>query len=97
MSRVKRKKQKSFTAVLGVVFILTFLIVVCINASNKLVVLNALKQSSTVTSKLIEEEKYKNIQLQNQQEYYASDAYIEKMAREQLGLVMPDEVVFKSK
>ena len=27
--------------------------------------------------------------------YYSTDEYIEKIAREQLGLVMPDEIVFK--
>ena len=43
----------------------------------------------------IEEEKQKKEEYNNQMEYYSTDEYIEKIAREQLGLVMPDEIVFK--
>ena len=37
----------------------------------------------------IEEEKQKKEEYNNQMEYYSTDEYIEKIAREQLGLVMP--------
>ena len=40
-------------------------------------------------------EKQKKEEYSNQMEYYSTDEYIEKIAREQLGLVMPDEIVFK--
>jgi cell division protein FtsB len=40
---------------------------------------------------LIEQESYE--ELQNQMVYYESDAYIEQMAREQLGYVKPNEIV----
>ena len=39
--------------------------------------------------------KRKKEEYNNQMEYYSTDEYIEKIAREQLGLVMPDEIVFK--
>ena len=42
----------------------------------------------------IEEEKQKTIELETQREYYNSEAYVEKVAREQLGLIKPDEVLY---
>ncbi len=36
----------------------------------------------------------KNIELINDISYHDSDAYIEKLAREQLGLVKPNEIVY---
>lgn len=46
---------------------------------------------------LIEEEEEKQRTLSNQQHYYESDAYIEKLAREKLGYVKPNDVVFIDK
>ena len=43
----------------------------------------------------IAEENKKKQEYTNQMEYYTTDEYIEKIAREQLGLVMQDEIVFK--
>ena len=41
----------------------------------------------------LEQEKAKGKQLQQEQSYNESDAYVEKVAREQLGLVKPDEIL----
>ncbi len=55
----------------------------------------ALKAQKEDLEKQIEEETEKKEEYNNQMEYYSTDEYIEKIAREQLGLVMPDEIVFK--
>ena len=60
-------------------------------------VLDELKDEEMRFQSQLEDELYKNIQLKNQQEYYISDAYIEKVARERLGYVMSDEIVFKNR
>lgn len=47
--------------------------------------------------KKIEEETKENAKLLEQKEYSESDLYIEKIAREKLGLVKEDEIVFMEK
>jgi cell division protein FtsB len=42
----------------------------------------------------LEREKRIHTELLNQIIYYESDAYIERLARDQLGYVRPDEIVF---
>jgi len=44
--------------------------------------------------RLIEEEQLKNEQLVSTREKISSREYIEEIAREKLGLVMPNEIVF---
>lgn len=41
----------------------------------------------------IDEEIDRSVELENQQAYYESDVYIEEIAREQLGLIRPDEIL----
>ena len=41
-----------------------------------------------------EAEQLRGIELAGEQQYYTSDAYIEKIAREQLGLIKPNERIF---
>ena len=43
---------------------------------------------------LIAEEEMKHEQLVNTKRHISSDEYIEEVAREKLGLVMPNEIVF---
>ena len=44
--------------------------------------------------RLIEEETLKNEQLTRTKDHISSKEYIEEIAREKLGLVMPNEIVF---
>lgn len=78
-------------------FMLVFAVAVCTSIYSQNKTLNQLKEEEQRLTVQLDEELYKNIQLQNQQEYFTSDAYIEKVAREQLGYVLADEVVFKNK
>ena len=51
-----------------------------------------LELDRVLTDLLSEQQNY--AQLQEQIIYYESDAYIEQLARDQLGFVKPDEIVF---
>ena len=99
MGRVKAptKKEKSFTSIMVFCFMLIFITAVCGNLISQSRSLRALKNEQIALAQKIEDAKSENIQLKNQQEYYTSDVYIEKIAREQLGLIMPDEMVFKNR
>lgn len=96
-ARTKTKKEKSFTSIMVFCFMLIFITAVCANLVAQSRNLCALKEEKAVLAQKIDEANNENIQLENQQEYYTSDVYIEKIAREQLGLIMPDEMVFKNR
>jgi Septum formation initiator. len=78
-------------------FMLIFTMAVCANLFAQSRKLYALKGEKTEILQKIDEAQTENDQLKNQQDYYTSDVYIEKVAREQLGLIMPDEMVFKNR
>jgi len=90
----RKKKQKSFTRTMVFTFMVFFVLVVAVSVYNQGSNLYALRQEQTAISKQIEAEKERQLELQSRQSYYESDEYIEKVAREQLGLVKSGELVF---
>ncbi|MBO5179602.1 MAG: septum formation initiator family protein [Clostridia bacterium] len=52
------------------------------------------KQEIESYARLIEEEELKNEQLNITKNSISSDKYIEEVAREKLGLVLPSEIIF---
>ena len=52
------------------------------------------KANAASIQKQIDAETAHTADIQKEMEYQESDAFIEKVAREQLGLVKPDEIVF---
>lgn len=52
------------------------------------------KQEINTYARLIEEEQLKNEQLCITKDGISSDKYIEEVAREKLGLVLPSEIIF---
>ena len=51
------------------------------------------KEYAYYENKCVEEE-YRNQSLKNEKENINSDAYIERVARDKLGLVMPNETIY---
>ena len=47
----------------------------------------------TKVEKLIEQENEEKLELKKEESYYKSDEYIEKIAREKLGLIKPEEIL----
>ena len=90
----KNRGKKSFTAVFVTAFMLMFSFIVGVNFLNQTSIYQSLKAEETSLLEEIEKERQRGMQLENDKEYYSSDAYIEKAAREQLGMVKPDEVLY---
>lgn len=93
-ARKAKKNKNSATTKLVTLFLLIFLCAVGINFFNQMQVYQDLEEQKALVLEQIEEERKRGIELSQQREYYTSDAFIEKMAREQLGLMKPDERVF---
>ncbi len=91
----KLKRKKSGTSKFVGIILLGLSVCVVVNVAIQLNTYVALKAEKEDLEKQIEEETEKKQEYNNQMEYYSTDEYIEKIAREQLGLVMPDEIVFK--
>lgn len=90
----KKIKSSSTTKFVGVI-LTVFSVFVVANLVIQLNTYAQLKSEKEALETRIAEENKKKEDYNNQMEYYSTDEYIEKIAREQLGLVMPDEIVFK--
>lgn len=94
ISNKPKRKKFGTTKFVGMI-LLGLSVCVVVNVAIQLNTYVALKAQKEDLEKQIEEETEKKEEYNNQMEYYSTDEYIEKIAREQLGLVMPDEIVFK--
>lgn len=92
-TKVKSGRPSTFKFV-GIILV-AFSVFVAVNIAIQLNTYVELKSQKEDLEEQIEKEKQKKEDYNNQMEYYSTDEYIEKIAREQLGLVMPDEIVFK--
>ena len=95
--RNQKKKRKSVSKIIVASFMALFVCVMCVNFYSQAKTIYVLQQEEAHLNDQIEEEKKKNLELSVNQDYYSSDAYIEKMAREKLGLVKPGEIEFINK
>lgn len=85
----KRRKSRVYLLVtLCVMAYLTYLMI-----GQERIIRDKSSQITSVNQK-IEDEKSKNTELNKQKEQVNSPEYIEKIARDQLGMVKPDEKVF---
>ena len=94
MASEKKIRKKSYSGRAIILFLVGFMAVVGISVYSQMDKYNALKADEAEILESIEEEKERSVALKAEQEYYTSDAYIEGIARQQLGLIMPDERVF---
>jgi len=78
-------------------FLVFFMAVVCVSLYSQAKNLYHLKNEEHTIAEQIDSEKKKSVELKSNADYYKSDAYIESVAREKLGLVMPGEIVFINK
>lgn len=95
MKKDRRKTNKrTLDGMIMLFFMVLFLGVFSVCAVRQAHEYKQLKQEEMKILVAIQAEKEKNIEYQNNKKYYTSDAYIEKVAREQLGLVKPNEVLY---
>lgn len=93
--KIKQKIKRSSTTKFVGIILTVFSVFVAANLVIQLNTYAQLKSEKEQIQNRIVEENSKKEDYNNQMEYYSTDEYIEKIAREQLGLVMPDEIVFK--
>lgn len=87
MSKIAKKLLKTIT-------ITAVLMYACLTVFKQEAAFNKYDSEIEKYERLIEEEGLKNQQLVNTRNQISSREYVEEIAREKLGLVMPNEIVF---
>lgn len=95
--RVKKNRRHTRIGLLSIAgFVCVFLIIFLI-ANNNLKSKSAENQAKIEElQESIEEQKKRSEDLDEQNEYTKTKEYIEKIAKEKLGLVYPNEIIFKT-
>ena len=95
MEKRKRiKKSRKASAFFVRVFLLAFVCAVFVGTGKQAVRYQAVKEELAVITAEIEAEKEKQLNFETRKEYYTGDVYIEQVAREQLGMVKPNEIIY---
>ena len=90
----KNKKSKRISGLFLRVFLFVFVAAVAVGIGRQAVYYQELQAEAASVSAKIQEEENKQQEFEARREYYTSDAYIEQVAREQLGMVKPNEVLY---
>lgn len=91
----KRRKKRKMTGGLFLrIFLLAFLGAVAIGVVQMRLQYQQLQEEKLLLAEQIEAEKEYQKDFEYQKEYYQSDSYIEKIAREQLGMIKSNELLF---
>ncbi len=94
--KYKKKSQNRLSMILAVLVMLVILVVVAIRSfslQKKLDEYNAKKDE--LTSQIAQEEK-RTEEIEKYGKYTQTDEYVEEVARDKLGLVKDDEIIFKN-
>ena len=96
MKNIKKRKSQSKTAMISITFVVGILFLGMMGKS-----LNLQKQLSSYDSQIsdldsqIEDEEGRTTEIDDLKEYMETDEYAEETAREKLGLVKENDIVFK--
>ena len=88
-----KKRKGSGMWILTVVLVATVGIATGTSVMSQYKQIRELRDRQKQVQNAIDEEIDRSVELENQQAYYESDVYIEEIAREQLGLIRPDEIL----
>ena len=95
MEKRKRvKKSRKASSLFVRVFLLVFVCAVSVGVGKQAVRYQEVKDELAVVTAEIEAEKEKQLTFETRKEYYTSDTYIEQVAREQLGMVKSNEIIY---
>lgn len=92
--RKKNKKTKKISGLFLRVFVLVFVVAVAVGIGRQAARYQEVKDETASVAAQVKEEKEKQQEFEARREYYTSDAYIEQIAREQLGLVKSNEILY---
>ena len=108
MSGMKQRRQKkavpegvlssyrrSMLTVCGVILLLA--VVLSVNAFQLRAKAKEYQAQETELAEQIEEEKARSAKIDDLEEYVGTDEYVEEIARDKLGLVHENEIIFKAK
>ena len=88
-----RKSRKPSSLFLRM-FLLVFVVTVSVGIGKQAIRYQELQDELAVVTAEIEAEQEKQLNFETRKEYYNSDSYIEQVAREQLGMVKPNEIIY---
>lgn len=92
--RKKNKKSKKLSGLFLRTFVLIFLIAVAVGIGKQAVRYQELQEECALVAAQMKEETKRQKELESRKDYYTSDAYIEQIAREQLGMVKSNEILY---
>ena len=96
--RKRRKKQNSKVGILAIIFMVLCLFAVIAYKGEELKIKNeAYIAREAALAAQIEEEGKRTEELREYSKYVKTKKYIEEIAREKLGLIYEDEIIFKAK
>lgn len=76
------------------VFLSVFIFAVGAGIASQAKAYEQIKQERIDIASKIEEEQQTQLEYEKRKEYYNSDSYVEQIAREQLGMIKPNEVLY---
>ena len=88
-----RKSRKPSSLFLRM-FLLVFVVTVSVGIGKQAIRYQELQDELAVVTAEIEAEQDKQLNFETRKDYYNSDSYIEQVAREQLGMVKPNEIIY---
>lgn len=96
MAKKESKKNKGTrpSSVFLRVFLALFICMVVVGVGNQANRYQELLEEKAALQNEIDAEQERKIEFEKRQDYYNSDVYIEQMAREYLGMVKPNEVLY---
>ena len=90
----RRKKQNRMSMILITIVVIVLTIIVGYRVYNMKIELNENKEKIESLNKEYAEEEKRKEEIAEYQEYTQTDEFVEDVAREKLGLVYEDEIVF---
>ena len=90
----KNKKSKKISGLFLRVFVLVFVVAVAVGIGRQAARYQEVKDETASVAAQVKEDKEKQQEFEARREYYTSDAYIEQIAREQLGMVKSNEILY---
>ncbi len=90
----KTKKSRKPSSLFLRVFLLVFVVTVSVGIGTQFIHYQELQEELAVVTAEIEKEQKRQLEFETRREYYTSDSYIEQVAREQLGMVKPNEILY---
>lgn len=90
----KNKKSRKLSSLFLRAFLFVFVATVSVGIGTQFIRYQEVQEELAVVTAEIEKEQKRQLEFETRKEYYTSDSYIEQVAREQLGMVKPNEILY---